>query len=509
MVQARSDPAEEGLVQMTAITKAFPGVLALNGVDFHLRAGEVHALIGENGAGKSTLVKILTGVYSKDSGEIRLRGRPVEIQSPLDAQSHGIRIIHQEFNLVNDMSILENMFLETLAQKPWEFVSYGRLRSRAQEVLETLGLESSPDTLVRDLSVGEQQTVEIATALSQEADIIIMDEPTAALTDAEVERLFKIIDRLRARGTAVVYISHKLDEVMAVADRATVLRDGCLVKTADISELTRDKIVRMMVGRPLQHMYVRRRSPSLEVVLEVESLTVPGRVQNASLIAHKGEVVGITGLMGAGQYHLVRGIFGAAPRATGKIRLRGEEITIRSPWDAIKYGIGLLTENRKEEGLILGLDVRSNISLASLERITRWGFLNHKRERLQAADFVKQLDIRTPSVEQEVKFLSGGNQQKVVLAKWLATGPEIIIMAEPTRGVDVGAKAEAYRLIDELASQGRVVVVVSSELPEVINLSDRIYVMHEGRIAAELDASQATQEQIGMYATGGTCDESN
>lgn len=499
----------EYAVQMKGITKAFPGVLALDGVDFQIKAGEVHALIGENGAGKSTLSKILTGVYAKDSGEIIVRGRPVDIQAPLDAQRLGIRIIHQEFNLINHMTIMENMFLETLGHKPWQRVSYGTLRARAKEVLQILGLEVSPDTLISELSVGEQQTVEIGTALSKEAEVIIMDEPTAALTDSEVERLFEIIARLRSQGTAIVYISHKLDEIMSIADRATVLRDGRLVDTKPIEELTRDKIVHMMVGRPLHNMYVRTRTPSTNVVLEVENLSVPDSVKNASLIAHKGEVVGITGLMGAGQHDLLRSIFGSVRRTSGVISLHGKEVAIRSPWDAIQHGIGLLTEDRKEEGLILPMSAMCNISLASLGRISRLGFLDHKKERKQANDYVKQLDIRTPSINQEVEYLSGGNQQKVVLAKWLATEPEIILMAEPTRGIDVGAKAEVYRLIDELASQGKVVLVVSSELPEVINLSDRIYVMHEGRIAAELDATQTSQEEIGMYGTGGTYDEGN
>ena len=464
--------ADSFVVQMKGITKAFPGVLALDGVDFFIKPGEVHALIGENGAGKSTLSKILTGVYAKDGGEIIVRGRSVDIQNPLDAQRLGIRIIHQEFNLISHMTIMENMFLDMLGQKSWQLVSYGWMRKRAKEVLQTLGLDVSPDTLVRDLSVGEQQTVEIAAALSKDADVIIMDEPTAALTDAEVERLFEIVERLRSQGTAIVYISHKLEEIMAIADRATVLRDGRLVDTKPISELTRDKIVHMMVGRPLQQMYVRNRTPSTELVLEVENLSVPGRVKNASLTAHRGEVVGITGLMGAGQHNLLRAIFGAEPGTTGTIRLHGKPVTIRSPWEAIQHGIGLLTEDRKDEGLVLPLSAMSNISLASLDKITHLGFLDGTQERAQAVDYVKQLSIRTPSVEQEVQFLSGGNQQKVVLAKWLATEPEIILMAEPTRGIDVGAKAEVYRLIDALASQGKVVLVVSSELPEVINLSD-------------------------------------
>lgn len=500
--------ASNYVVRMKGITKAFPGVLALDNVDLHLRAGEVHALIGENGAGKSTLSKILTGVYTKDAGEIEVRGQPVEIQNPLDAQRLGIRIIHQEFNLINHMTIMENMYLDTLGHKPWGLVSYDKLRNKARKVLMSLGLDISPDTLIRDLSVGEQQTVEIATALSKDADVIIMDEPTAALTDAEVERLFEIISRLRSKGTAIVYISHKLEEIMAIADRATILRDGRLVESKPISQLTRDKIVHMMVGRPLHNMYVRNHTPSKEVLLEVENLTVPGKVKNASLVAHRGEVVGLTGLMGAGQHNLLRAIFGAEHGTRGTIRLRGKAVSVNSPCDAIANGIGFLTENRKEEGLVLPLSVTSNISLASMKKVCKLGVLRHKQERNRSKSYVEQLDIRTPSIDQQVEFLSGGNQQKVVLAKWLATEPEIILMSEPTRGIDVGAKAEVYRLIDELASQGKVVLVVSSELPEVINLCDRIYVMHDGRIAAELDAASTTQEEIGMYGTGGTYDES-
>jgi len=333
--------------------------------------------------------------------------------------------------------------------------------------------------------------------------VIIMDEPTAALTDAEVERLFGIIQRLRAQGKAIVYISHKLEEIMAIADRVTVLRDGRLIGTKATSELTRDEIVHMMVGRPLRQMYVRSRKPSSEVVLEVENLTVPGKVKDVSLVAHKGEVVGLTGLMGAGQHDVLRAVFGALPVSSGTIKVRGREVSIRSPWDAIRSGIGLLTENRKEEGLILPLSVMFNMSLASMDKVTRLGIIAHKQERSQADSYVDQLDIRTPSVDQQVEYLSGGNQQKVVLAKWLATEPEIILMSEPTRGIDVGAKAEVYRLIDELAAQGKVILLVSSELPEVINLSDRIYVMYEGRVAAELDATKTSQEEIGLYGTGG------
>jgi len=498
----------EVLLRMAGIRKAFPGVVALDGVDFDVRAGEVHALLGENGAGKSTLVKIMTGVYEKDAGEIYVRGRKVEIRSPLEAQRLGIRIIHQEFTLINDMSVAENIFLDAMGGQMLGWVPYRRMRAESRALLQKLGLHHVPvDAAVRDLSVAEQQIVEIARALREEAAVIIMDEPTAALTDAEVERLMGIIRQLRAEGTGIVYISHKLEEVMAIADRATVLRDGRLVGTKPMSELTRDEIVRMMVGRPLTKLYVRNHVPTGEVALEVRDLSVPGRVRGASLVAHKGEVVGITGLMGAGQSELVRAIFGAVPRSGGEIRLRGRPVDIRSPQDAIRHGVALLTENRKEEGLVLLLSVVANSSLASLEKVSRYGFVDQGKERRQAADYVERLEIKTPSLDQEVDSLSGGNQQKVVLSKWLATEADVIIMAEPTRGIDVGAKAEVYRLIDELAGQGKTILLVSSELPEVINLSDRIYVMHEGRIVAELDAASTSQEEIGTYATGGTYHE--
>ena len=499
-----SDGRGQVILQMKGITKAFPGVLALDNVDFDVRSGEVHALLGENGAGKSTLSKIMTGVYQEDAGEILVRGRPVKIRTPLEAQRLGIRIIHQEFTLINDMTVAENIFLDAMGERMWGWVPYRHFRAEARAILERLGVDISPDALVRDLSVAEQQIVEIARALREDAAVIIMDEPTAALSDAEVERLFAIIRQLRDEGAGIVYISHKLEEIFAIADRATVLRDGRVVGVRPVAELDRDEIVRMMVGRPLTKLYVRTHVPTREPALEVEGLTVPGRVFGASFVVHKGEVVGITGLLGAGQPYLVRAIFGAIPKSAGVIRLRGRPVDIRSPHDAIRHGIALLTENRKEEGLVLGMPVVANVSLASIEKVTRLGFIERRKERERARRYVEQLRIRTPGIDHEVENLSGGNQQKVVLAKWLATEADVIIMAEPTRGIDVGAKAEVYRFIDELAGQGKAIVLVSSELPEVINLSDRIYVMHEGRIVAELDAATATQEQIGMYATGGT-----
>lgn len=507
-MDSRGSP-NDVLLRMVGIRKAFPGVVALDGVDFDVRAGEVHALLGENGAGKSTLVKIMTGVYEKDAGEIYVRGRPVDIRTPLEAQRLGIRIIHQEFTLINDMTVAENIFLDAMGGRLFGWVPYRRMRAESRELLDKLGLHHvSVDAPVRDLNVAEQQIVEIARALREKAAVIIMDEPTAALTDAEVERLMDIIRRLRDDGTGVVYISHKLEEVMALADRATVLRDGRLVGVKPMSELTRDEMVRLMVGRPLTKLYVRNHVPGGEVALEVRGLSVPGKVHDASLVAHKGEVVGITGLMGAGQPELVRAIFGAVPKSSGEIRLYGRPVDIRSPQDAIRHGIALLTENRKEEGLVLLLSVVQNSSLAALDKVSRFGFVDGKKERRQAAGYVERLAIKTPSLDQEVDRLSGGNQQKVVLAKWLATDADVIIMAEPTRGIDVGAKAEVYRLIDELAAHGKTILMVSSELPEVINLSDRIYVMHEGRIVAELDAAETTQEEIGTYATGGTYHES-
>lgn len=495
--------ARAPLLEMRAISKSFPGVLALDNVDFSVEAGEVHALVGENGAGKSTLVKILTGVYPKDRGQIYLNGQPVEIRTPLEAQRHGIRIIHQEFTLVSYLSVAENIFLDTFATGMLGTVPLRWMLDRARDVLQTLGLEIDPRTPIAELTVAEQQIVEIARALSREAALIIMDEPTAALTDAEVERLFDIIRALKARGVAVIYISHKLDEVMAIADRVTVLRDGRVVGVRPVGDLTRSELVRMMVGRSVEQMFIRQHRPSDEVVLEVLNLTVPGRVHGATFYVRRGEVVGITGLMGAGQSYLVRAVFGAAPISSGEIRVNGRPIAIGSPSDAVRAGIGLMTENRKEEGLVLIQSVAANITLASLDRFTRAGTLKAREERQVAEQFVHRLDIRTPSLSQEVGYLSGGNQQKVVLAKWLATEPDVIIMAEPTRGIDVGAKAEIYRLIDDLAAQGKALVLVSSELPEILNLSDRIYVMFEGSIVAELPASAASAELITHYVTGG------
>ena len=491
------------LLEMLGIAKAFPGVQALDGVDFVVGAGEVHALVGENGAGKSTLVKILTGVYPRDRGEIRLRGRPLEIRDPLDARRHGIRIIHQEFTLVPQLSVAENVFLDSLATGVMGPVPYRRMQTHTRQILASLGVSLDPRTPVGELTVAEQQIVEIARALTGEACLVIMDEPTAALTGAEVERLFAIVRSLKARGVAVVYISHKLDEIMALADRVTVLRDGHVVGVRPTRELTREELVRMMVGRPVDQLYSRRHRPSDEVVLEVRDLVVPGRVHGVSLYARRGEVLGITGLMGAGQSWLVRAIFGAVPASSGEIRLRGRPIPIASPSDAVRAGIGLLTEDRKEEGLVLIQSVQANVTLAALDRFTRAGALRRADERRTAEALVRQLDIRTPSLAQEVGYLSGGNQQKVVLAKWLATEPDVIVMAEPTRGIDVGAKAEIYRLIDQLAEQGKAIVLVSSELPEILNLSDRICVMFEGRVVAELSADEATAELITHYATGG------
>lgn len=491
------------LVEMQAISKAFPGVQALDRVDFSVEPGEVHALVGENGAGKSTLVKILTGVYPRDSGRVLLNGRPVEIRSPLEAQRHGIRVIHQEFTLVGELSVAENVFLDTLASPMLAPVPFRDMAEAARRILQGLGLDVDPRRPVGELTVAEQQIVEIARALSQDAVLVIMDEPTAALTQTEAQRLFQVVQALKARGVAVVYISHKLDEVLAIADRVTVLRDGRLVGVRPVGELSRAELVRMMVGRPVEQMFTRRHRPSSDVVLEVAHLTVPGRVDDASFYVRRGEVVGITGLMGAGQSYLVRAVFGVVPVAAGEIRVHGRPALIRSPRDAMRAGIGLLTENRKEEGLVLIQSVAANVTLAALPRIGRGAAIDRSEERRLAERMVRRLDVRTPSLSQEVAYLSGGNQQKVVLAKWLATEPDVIVMAEPTRGIDVGGKAEIYRLIDELAAQGKAIVLVSSELPEILHLSDRIYVMFEGRVVAELEGSEASAELIATYATGG------
>ncbi len=494
--------AESELLRVQGVSKAFPGVVALQEVDFSLRSGEVHALVGENGAGKSTLMKILSGAYRKDSGSITVAGGQVEIGSPQAAQALGISTIHQEFNLVPALSVAENIFLGRLPiRSRWGLLDRGTLRREAAAILKRLGLAIPPETPVGSLRVAQQQLVEIAKALSTNARILIMDEPTAALNEAEVAGLFAIIRDLRRDGVGIIYISHKLDEVFALADRITVFRDGRQVGTYPARGIDRNGLIRLMVGREVTDLFPRRSVRPGGAVLELRHVDA-GMLGDINFTLQQGEVLGVAGLMGAGQIPLARAIFGVEHKRSGAILVNGRPVSVTAPAEAIRQGIGLLTENRKEEGLILGLSVAKNVVLASIDTVSRWGIVTARREQAVAREYVRRLQIRTPGVNQKVRFLSGGNQQKVVLAKWLNTAPEIMVLCEPTRGIDVGAKAEIYQLINELAAGGKAILFISSELPEILGLSDRILVMHEGRVAACLKREEATAEKIMFYATG-------
>jgi ribose transport system ATP-binding protein len=491
-------------LEMRGITKQFPGVLALDNVQFEVEKGEVHALVGENGAGKSTLLKILAGAITMDKGEIILNGKPIHFRSPLDAIQTGIAVIYQEFNLVPYLSAGENIFLGREPRKFNGFVDFGRLHREAQKILDRIGANFSSRTLVSQLSVAQQQMTEIAKALSQNAQIIAMDEPTSALTEREVEHLFEIIRSLKSEGVAIIFVSHRLEEAFQIAERITVLRDGKYVGTKKIEETNRDEVITMMVGREIKEKIPKRPAKIGEEILRVEGLTREGVFRDISFTLHKGEVLGLAGLVGAGRTEIARAIFGADPIDRGKIYLEGKEVRIRSPQEAIRLGIGLLTEDRKRYGLVLPMTVRENTTLANLMEVAMRGFINFSKEREAARKFVEDLDIATPSVEQIARNLSGGTQQKLVLAKWLFTKSKVLIFDEPTRGIDVGAKVEIYELMNQLAEKGVGIIMISSELPEILGMSDRILVIHEGRIAGELTREEATQEKIMHLATGGS-----
>ena len=487
---------------MRGIRKAFPGVQALQDVRFEVRAGEVHALVGENGAGKSTLMRILGGVHQRDGGEILLRGRPVEIPSPTQARQLGISIIHQELNQVPALSVAENIFLGREIRRPGGFIDWAAMYDRARRLLEGLGLPIDPRRRLGTLTVAEQQLVEIAKALSVDADLVIMDEPTAALTMEETERLFRFIRDLRTRGVAIVYITHRLEEIFSIADRVTVLRDGQYIGTYPIVELTMDELIRSMVGRQLTEKFPKESIAAGPVVLEVRGLTVRGQFADVSFTLRRGEILGVAGLIGSGKTAVARALFGAIPLHAGEILLEGRRVGIRSPKDAIALGIGLVTEDRKRLGLVLGMSVGANITLPILPELETGGFIHQRRERQLVRDAIRELDMAVASPDQPARNLSGGTQQKVVVAKWLQTRAKVLLLAEPTRGIDVGAKVEMYRLMVDLARRGVGILMISSELPEILGMSDRVLVMHEGRITGEFRGGGATQEAILASATG-------
>jgi len=489
---------------MKQITKTYPGVLALDKVDFELHAGEVHALVGENGAGKSTLVKILSGAIPMDSGQIEFDGAPVHITSPHHAQELGISMIYQEFNLSPFLSVAENIFLgKEPTRRPVPFVDWRKMRDDARGLLARIGLDIDVRRKINELSVAEQQMVEIAKALSFNAKIIVMDEPSAALTDREVEALFNLIRSLKTEGIGIIYISHRMEEMFEVGDVVTVMRDGKKVDTRQVADTNREEVIKMMVGRTLTEEFPKELFERGDEILRVEGLRREGFLHDISFNVYKGEILGITGLVGARRTELLRALFGADPVDAGNVYLEGKRIRVRSPQEAIRLGIGLLTEDRKNQGLVLGMTVRENTTLANLKSLVKRLFIDRRREREATAMYRDELKIKTPSIEQIVRNLSGGNQQKVVLAKWLFTESKLLLFDEPTRGIDVGAKTEIYRLMNQLVREGKGAVMVSSELPEILAMCDRIIVMHEGVIAGTLDHAEATQEKVMHLATGG------
>lgn len=488
---------------MRDIRKTFPGVVALDRMHFDLREGEVHVLLGENGAGKSTLMKIISGAYRKESGQIFLHGEEVEIKGPRHAQELGIGIIYQELNLVPHLTAGENIFLGREPCKIPGVIDQNTVFASAQQILNNLGVSIDARSVVKNLGVAEQQMVEVAKALSLDANILIMDEPTSSLTEQEIEELFKAIRRLQEKGVSVIYISHRMEEVFEIGDRVTVFRDGLYIGTKQIGDVDRGELIRMMVGRSLKDQYPKRKTNPGQEILRVEGLTRDGVLKDISFSLKRGEVLGISGLMGSGRTELARAIFGVDAFQAGKIEVHGKEERFKSPRQAIGRGLGFLTEDRKSQGLVLVLSVKDNICLPSLDRFSRFGVVNEALENEVADKYRRDLRIKTPTLSQQVVHLSGGNQQKVVLSKLLCTESDILIFDEPTRGIDVGSKVEIYELMNELTARGAGIIMISSELPEILGMSDRILVMSEGKLAGEFTAEEATQEAILHCAIGG------
>ncbi|CVI60488.1 MULTISPECIES: sugar ABC transporter ATP-binding protein [Agrobacterium] len=491
------------LLRLDNISKEFPGVKALSNVHFDLRAGEVHAVCGENGAGKSTLMKIVSGVYQPSDGTILHKGVKVQYASPLESEAAGIAIIHQELNLVPHLSVAENIYLAREPRRGF-LVDRKKLRLDAKRCLDRLGVDIDPDQIVRGLSVAQCQMVEIAKALSLDAEVLIMDEPTSSLTEQETRLLFKVIRDLKASGVGIVYISHRLDEMAEIVDRVTVLRDGRYISTDDFASITVDDIVTRMVGRSLEDKFPERTSrPTEDVIFSVEGLTRSGVFHDVGFTLRRGEILGFAGLMGAGRTEVARAVFGADPLDAGRIVFNGRELSISSPQDAIEEGIAYLSEDRKSDGLAIKMSVAANTTLANLGEVSnRFGLIDFKKHDDVAKRYVDLLNIRTPSIGQTVRLLSGGNQQKIIIGKWLFRQSRVLFFDEPTRGIDVGAKFAIYKIMDELAAQGIGVILISSELPEILGLTDRIAVFHQGRITGVLETAKTNQEEIMRYASG-------
>lgn len=493
--------ASAPLLEMRGIGKSFPGVKALAGVNLRVRSGQVHALLGENGAGKSTLIKILSGAYTRDEGEIFVDGAKVDIRNPGDAERLGISTIYQEFNLAPNMTVAENIFLGHLPTKLGK-VDWAQARQRARELLDSLNVSLPVDAITGRLSVAQQQMVEIAKALNRNTRILVMDEPSAVLSEQDIEQLFAVVRRLQAAGIGIIYISHRLKEIFEVADEVTVLKDGSYIDTRKVSEVNLDDLVRMMIGRDLADVYPKRSGTPGEVVLEVSQLAQAHLVKDVSFTVRAGEIIGFAGITGSGRTEVARVLFGADRATVGEMHLFGKPYRPRSPRDAIDRGVALVTEDRKRQGLLLKLQVFFNVTVAGLNRLTKLGLLQLGQEKVLVAKWIENLRIKTPSPEFMVVNMSGGNQQKVVLARWLSLGIKVFILDEPTRGIDVGSKSEIYQIMADLADQGVAIIMISSELPEVLGMSDRVLVMRDGRIAADLGRSEATEERVMHYAVG-------
>lgn len=490
-------------INMVGIHKAFGTNQVLGGVNLHIRPGEIHALMGENGAGKSTLMNILTGIHKADDGVIMVDGKEVAFRNNKDAEEHGIAFIHQELNIWPNLTVLENLFLTNPPKTAFGLIDYKKMKKMAQEKCEEIGIDLPLDEIAENCSVGQQQMTEIIRSLMLDAKAVIMDEPTAALTERETDRLFEVMKHLKEKGVSIIYISHRMEEVFANCDTITVMRDGQTISSRPTEETNMDQIVGDMVGRVMSEYYPARTNVPGDEVLRIENFTEPGVFENISFSLRKGEILGVAGLMGAGRTEIMRAIFGVDPHKEGKIYLNGKEIQIKKPLDAIHQGFGFITENRKTEGLILDFSIANNISLPSEGALSKGGILDSKKEREFSEELSKKLGVKTHSIDLPAGALSGGNQQKVVIAKWVGMNPNILILDEPTRGIDIGAKKDIYDLMNELTAKGMSIIMVSSELPEVIGMSDRIMVIHEGKLAGIIDHKDATQTRIMTLATGG------
>lgn len=490
------------ILSMNGIVKTFPGVRALNGVHFELRAGEVHALVGENGAGKSTLMNILTGMYQADEGEIVYNGERISVSNPRKAQKIGINIVHQEIHLLPDLSIAENIFVGFEPRKRFfkPAFDFKKMNSTAKQVLAEIGLAISPETIVGKLSVAQQQMVAIARVLALDSKIVVLDEPTAALSATEVDALYTIVEKLKMKGIGIIYISHRIEELDVVADRVTVFRDGNSIATFDYKETSKDELISLMVGRELTNQYPKHHAAKGREILRVNRLTTQAGLEVSDFVLYQGEILGIYGLVGAGRTEFARALFGADGSEKYDVLLNGRKLKIRSTVDAVKNGLGYLTEDRKKEGLALGLTVENNITLANLRGFSKCGIMEKFQCAENSNNYVKSLKIRAPSIHQITQFLSGGNQQKVIIARWLSSNSKVLIFDEPTRGIDVGARKEIYDLLNRLVEDGIGVIVISSDLPEVLGVSDRIMVMHDFRFTGELNRNDATSEKLMAYA---------